>query len=292
MSEKEKKIFVVDSQRLNTISCMRKYKYTYGEGFEPRQIPIQFERGDLVHTFLEYYYKAKQVKYQWQAANLTHADVVQQAISYMRTRALELNIETEEIEECVRTVTEYATHYSGDGWNEVISVEQPGTKILYEDENYIFVYEVKIDLNIGLNVGGENLIVPVDHKTESRRNPVHGLNNQFMGYAWATGSELLFVNKIGFQKSLKAEEKFRRELIRYSASQIEEWKQNAIYWIKYAIAMITTKNYPMDLTSCDKFSGCTYRAVCNTRPEDRQDKLVEIMKLREKDWDPGRKLED
>lgn len=281
----DKKVFVVDSQRLNGMqACMRKYSYTFGQSLEPVETPIQFERGDIFHHFMEFYYNARKVRHLWDQNKLTHADVVQQGIDDTRAYALEKSIGVDEVEDLIRVVHEYVEHYQNDGWDNIIAIEKVATKQLYEDDKYVVAYEGKLDLIIGLQ---NYPAIWIDHKTEKRKSYPSDMVNQFLGYSWLLGINNGIVNKVGFQKTVKAEEKFRREVISYTDARIKEWEENTIWTIKESLKLIEQNKFPMNLTSCDKYAGCTYRSICMSTPEDRDRKLTELFQIREKQWDVG-----
>src|SRR5579859_2406007 len=97
-----KKIFVVDSQKLNALQyCMRNYLYNFGKSLEALHTPEQFDRGTLLHLGLEFYYKAKQIRPSW-PAGFTLADVCQQAVDNMRTKALSMQLAIEDVEEVIK----------------------------------------------------------------------------------------------------------------------------------------------------------------------------------------------
>ena len=205
----EKKIFVVDSQKLNSIqACMLKFKYAFLDNHEPDKVPEAFEKGGLMHDGLEFYYKARQVKYKWDENHITHADVVSNAIDHMRKKALDMNTDVEDLEDIIRVFQEYCTHTHDDGWNDIISIEKIASKVIYEDVDQVLMYEGKIDLIIGLKMSGLSVATPIDHKTYSRRYPISDMNNQFLGYCWLLDSNYIMINRIGFQTTLKPQEKF------------------------------------------------------------------------------------
>lgn len=285
----DKKILVVDSQKLNAIqACMKKYQYQFGSSFEPQTTPVQFEKGSLMHYGLEFYYKALKVRDKWAESGVSRADVVQDAVDYIREQAVVMSIDMEEVEEVIRVFMEYCTYYNNDGWDNVLAVEETGSKIMYEDEECVFVYEFKIDLVIGLQ---NYPALPVDHKTYSRKSPTSDMNNQFLGYCWALGVHNIAIDKIGFQKTVKPAEKFVREILSYNSSRIEEWLKNSIFWLKQAKLWMENDIFPMNLTSCDKYSGCTFRSVCMKSPEDREEHLKNLFQIRGAKWDVGSHLE-
>jgi hypothetical protein len=282
----EKRVVAVDSQKLDSIqSCMYMYKLRFGGtqevGLTPLQTPDYFERGGLLHDMLEEYYKLKTYKSRWAQNNKTHADIVESCIIVGRTKATKMALDIAEVETVIDTFRQYVEHWENDGWTNIVAVEKVGAKQLYEDEDLQIIYEFKIDLILQIN----GVLVPVDHKSAKARRDPNYLANQFKGYCWGLGVNNLLLNEIGFQKTVKAVEKFRRHTLSYSESALTEWVKNTVWWVKFAIGMIETETFPMNYTSCDKYSGCIYKDICKADPEVRDYKLKTMFEG--KHWDVG-----
>lgn len=286
MSETEnKQIYVVDSQILNTAAdCQRKAHYTFDNNLEPIIKPDYFEKGDLLHQMLSAYYSMRKHRKNWGINKHTHADVVDIAVVIGRKAAVKMSLEVDVVEEVISTFRQYCTYTSNDGWDRVLSTEEVASKILFENDDLIILYQGKIDLTIEIS---NCQLIPVDHKSSSRRGRPQQLSNQFMGYCWLLGVNNLIVNKIGFQKSLKDVEKFERYTMSYSPDMIEEWREQAIYWIMKYISDSERDFFPPNYTSCDKYSGCIYQEVCRKTKELRDYKLVQLFQERPK-WDVGK----
>ena len=282
-----KRIIVIDSQRLDAIqSCMYLYKLRFGGGpSTPQQTPDYFERGGLLHRMLESYYKIKKYRSRWELNKKTHADVVESCIIIGRTTATKMSLDIAEIETVIDTFRQYTTHWENDSWYDVLAIEQVGSRVLFESEEIVILYESKVDLILKLN----GSVVPVDHKSSKSRRDPNYLANQFKGYCWILGVNSIIVNEIGFQRTLKATEKFRRHTLSYSASVLEEWKQNTTWWVLDAVKKIDTETYPMNFTSCDKYSGCMFKSICQADPEVREYKLKSLFAVTDK-WDVGAAL--
>ncbi len=132
--------------------------------------------------------------------------------------------------------------------------------------------------------------MPVDHKSSKRRGEIISLSNQFIGYAWLLGTHNVMVNKIGFQKTLKPSERFTRATLSYTSDVINEWAENAVFWIKLQRHHDETGNYPRNYTSCDKWGGCVYRPICETERGARDYKIRQLFDVKEVKWDVGAKL--
>lgn len=281
----DKRIVVVDSQKLNGIAdCMRKYKYSFGSNLEPVLKPDYFERGDLLHKMLQVYYNLRRYRSRWITNGKSHADIVNSCVIAGRHYAIRMQIDMDEVEAVVQTFIQYAGHFADDGWDQIRAIEQVGSKVLFEDKELIVLYEVKIDLILALP---SLPIHPVDHKSASQRREPSDLSNQFMGYCWFLGCHNLTVNKIGFQKTLKPAEKFQRYLLSYTQNRIDEWREEAVWWIKKGLEYIDNNIFPRNLTSCDKYSGCIYKSICAADPIVRESKLRQTFESRTKQWDVG-----
>lgn len=283
----EKKIVVIDSQILNTVQeCSRKADYSFNKSLEPIVKPDYFEKGDLLHQMLAQYYKLRKHRNSWSTNHKTHADIVEICIKVGRLAAIKMSLDIDTVEEVIDTFTQYCTHRVNDGWDQILFVEEVAAKILYESDNLIILYQGKLDLGISI----QNCpILPVDHKSSSRRGKPSYHSNQFKGYCWLLGVNNIFINKIGFQRTLKPEEKFERHLMSYDPEVLEEWRQNSIYWILKYLRESEEGHFPPNYTSCDKYSGCVFSNVCMRTAESREYKLIQLFKEREEKWDPGKK---
>lgn len=282
---KEKTIYVVDSQILNSIQdCSRKTNYSFGQNLEPIAKPDYFEKGDLLHQMLAEYYILRKFRGRWNINKKTHADIVEICTKVGRRAAVKMSLEVQVVEEVITTFRQYCTYTANDGWDRIIATESVASKIMYEDEEMIILYQGKIDLLFELT---GNHLMPVDHKSSSRRGRPHYLSNQFQGYCWLLGVNNIIINKIGFQKTLKDNERFERHTLSYPPELLEEWKENAIYWIKKYIAESESSFWPPNYTSCDKYSGCQYEEICRQTSDARKYKLIQLFQERKEKWDVG-----
>lgn len=281
----------LDSQILNTVQlCGRKVNFEFLQNWRPTEKAPALEKGDLMHRMLAHYYRARK------EGRSDFPVVVDEAVEIARVAATEMELTDSDVDENVKQFKEYAVFYSNDGWRP-LEVERPFSKVLYrrEDEeiwrlsNGTIVTPNTPDatkevLSEGLQILYEGVIdliadtphgiFVVDHKTASRRSTPTKLSNQFMGYSWATGSYNFIVNRIGFQKTLKVEERFQRPFLSYNKQILDEWAQNAIWWTKMLVHWIDTGFFPPNFTSCDKYAGCIFQKVCESIPEVREFKLM------------------
>jgi hypothetical protein len=219
----------------------------------------------------------------WVIHNISHADIIDICVRVGQHAAIKMSLDNVEVESVVNAFREYAAFIANNGWDNIIAVEQSGSRIIYEDEDIVILYQFKIDLIISL----QNCpVYPIDHKSsKQRRNPQY-LSNQFMGYCWGLDVSNIGENKIGFQKTLKPEEKFQHHTLSYSAEMLEEWREWAIYWLKKYIVDCENDFYPPNYTSCDKYSGCIFQDICKASKEVREMKLLQTFERRPT-WDVG-----
>lgn len=289
------KTLMIDSQILNTYqSCTCKTYYQFVRNIRGLFKETALDKGGLLHEIMKYHYEF--IKYnqshiydgsvgeQFQGKEITYQQIIQTSIKKAQDYVLNSDLDVKTCEEVINTYQEYAQYYVNDNW-EIVSVENPFAKVIYEDEDLKIVYCGIVDLVTTKAI--------VDHKSSSRRGNPTGLSNQFMGYAWAFNLNNVVINKIGFQKTLSAQEKFERHTKSYPQDLIDEWKANAIRVAKDLFLdlqnqeqMVAKKNF----TSCDKYSGCLYEKICGTQNEAREFIIGKDYMIGEP-WNPAEKLQ-
>lgn len=168
-----------------------------------------------------------------------------------------------------------------------VAVECGFSFTLYEDDALTILYEGKPDLVVE-NPRGSSVLYPFDHKTESRRNELHGFSNQFLGYAWALKSDKLVVNYVGLQKGYKPEESFLRSLHRYTKEDLTDWRDNAIESIKSVLQYKESGRWPKRRAACDtKYGACRFSKLCDTQFEwTRSMRKEQFFQIRKEPWTP------
>lgn len=224
------------------------------------------EMGSIVHTFLETYFKTI-IAGQFRSVAVEKA--MEAAIKYSNSNEV-TNTSPEDRQWALNTCEQYIAYYKNDHWVP-LEVEVVKGKQLYEDDEVRILWKAKCDLIVDTNQG----IYPVDHKTMSQRRDTTTLNNQFIGQCLVNGTRNVIINKIGFQKSLKAEEKFTRHVVSYSADRLNEWQSEILpFYAKLYLGYHEAEYWPPNFTHCEnKYGFCTFRSVCES---DRGMRQIEL----------------
>ena len=294
-----KRVLAADSQVLNTVmACGRKTKLEFTLNLRPLKKAEALEKGDLMHRMLHPYYygrirdprphhlfmandKFEQVEHPYaRFIGMPHKELVDTCSEIGKLASFDMDLEPEYRNECIKQFREYAFHFADDGWY-ALEVEQSFVRTLYEDEDLRIDYEGIVDLVADGPMGK----IAVDHKTASRREVPSDLSNQFMGYCWALDLPRLIVNRIGFQKTVPAKERFQRIVMNYPEGRIAEWQYWAVYWLKVYAFYMENDVWPPNFTSCDKYSGCIFQPVCTRIPEAREFTMQTKYKVSEP-WSP------
>lgn len=253
-----KKNVILDSQVLSTLmSCPRLTDFRFNLNLVSNSgKSISLEMGSIVHTFLESYYKC-----------IINRLSKSQAEGHAHTAALEYSENQEEVRNsteedkawAIQTCHDYLEFYKNDYWIP-LEVEVVKGRVLYEDDDIRIMWKAKFDLIMDTNQG----IFPVDHKTMKQRRDTLTLNNQFIGQCILAETRSMFVNKIGFQKSLKPEEKFTRPTINYTADRLMEWQSQILpYYAKLMLMYAESGYWPPNFTHCEnKYGFCQFKSVC------------------------------
>jgi hypothetical protein len=248
---------VVDMSKYDLFRlCEQRYNLRYNRNLTLPTKAQQLDRGQLCHVGNEIYYEALK-------NGSSYQDAVTASLSKIREAGMLLtDLEPEMIVRVVDVMEEYYDYWRIADQNlRIVAVEQPFLYTLYEDDDVRINIACKIDLIFS---DEKYTNKPMDHKSVDRDSEVLRMSNQFKNYCVATGSYFLDVNRIGFQKTLKPHEKFKRVPLSYDSLILEAWKENTIKVLFYYLQCAAENNWPLNETSCDKYHRrCEYYDVCD-----------------------------
>ena len=182
----------------------------------------------------------------------------------------------------LETCEQYFEFYKNDSWIP-LEVEATKREVLYEDDDIRVMWKAKLDLTVDTNQG----IYPVDHKTAAQNRDSISNNNQFIGQCLLMNTRSMIVNKIGLQTTLKPEDKFKREVMPYTADRLLEWQSEILpYYAHQMLLYHEAGYYPPNFTHCEnKYGKCQfYKDVCVADRGMREEELRNNFQVVEK-WD-------
>lgn len=311
-------------------NCAQKHDYQFLDNLSPEAKAAPLEKGSLLHSVLELYDGLMGNCFNlesetWRALDdvnfgkfsepiekfvqspeenkPTKRDIIDFCLKAGQFFASKMEIDTETADNVLYQFGQYAEFYLHDPWM-TLAVEEVGSKVLFENSELKIIYSGKIDRLVQQG----NIIAPMDHKSSERRGDVSSMSNQFIGYCFLLSTNHIIIDKIGFQKTLKPAERFQRFILNIDDGRISEWRDNSINTILNHLSLTIEndlealeyygmlrmrkiqKRAMMNLTSCDKYSGCIYRNICESNPEGRDWIKERDYVIREK-WDVGSILE-
>ena len=263
-----KKNVAMDSQVLSTLmSCPRLTDFRFNlnlNGIIGKTTSL--EMGSIVHTFLENYYKAI-----LGGIKKSEAEGFAYIAAKQYTESPEVkNCSDDDIAWALKTCSDYVEYYKNDFWIH-LEIETVKGKVLYEDDELRVLWKAKFDDIVDTNQG----IFPMDHKTMKQRRDTLTLNNQFMGQCLLLGTKRMYVNKIGFQKSIPLSERFTRPDVNYTSARLEEWRGTILpYYARLYLMYAESGYWPPNFTHCEnKYGFCQFKGVCEIDPNLREEML-------------------
>lgn len=321
-----KKNVILDSQILTSLmNCGRLTDFR----FNLNLVSIDgkgnsLECGSIVHTFLEYFYRARinQSNHEQAVAiGMAAAERYIKGCPFCTDFTPHSKADGDFIvkPECGHKVNEFpgvkntpresqTEPFSRTGWSHVLDtcdqyqrfrrndhwipleVEVVKGEILYEDDEIRIMWKAKLDAIFDTNHG----IFPVDHKTmKSNRGDNLSLNNQFTGQCLMMKVQNIIINKIGFQKTLPPDKRFIRTPISYTTERLLEWQSTILPYYGKTLLMYAESGYfPPNFTSCEgKYGNCAYHKVCESNPDDRERKIKEMF-IVGPEWNPTNEDEE
>lgn len=285
------KIITLDSQILSAImKCPRYTEYAFIRHLEPLEKAVALDKGSLLHEGLKVYYRLKNDP---NSPAQTLEGKIELAAQAMMDKVYQIDLDIAVCNEVISNFKAYCAFYKDEDW-EVLKndegqplVEVPFSKVIYQDDQLIIVYEGISDLLVNSRAGK----LVVDHKSTSRNTEPYMLSNQFLGYCWAYKVNNVCVNSIGFQKTYEPAKRFLRFILSYPDALINEWVEVVVSTVKDYLKNVEEQHFPPRFTSCRSIYGdCAFAEVCSSEPSAREWKLKSMYQTREA-WDPGKVLE-
>jgi hypothetical protein len=274
---------VLDISKFDTFrTCEQKYWLRYLRNKQAVDRAKPLDRGTLVHLAAETYYTGLQ-------QGIHYQDAVVAALSAVRRGGMETDLDIDEVLSVIDTMEEYFDFWRiEDQGFQIIDVEKPFMYMLHEAEDWKLYLSGKIDLIISDN---QYTNLPWDHKSYDRNYPVTRMPNQFKNYVNALSSDQLVVNRIGFQKTLKAKEKFLRVPLSYDRGVLDRWKLNVIRVMDHYVSCLVNNEWPMNETSCDKYNRkCEYFEVCDASDVKTAEYKLATLFIDGEPWDVTKSL--
>lgn len=288
----KKLILSADSHALSSYTrCPQEYKYSHIQNLETAQSKAFFDKGTLVHLMLGLYYRLRRRGFAADKAGLL-------VVSKRLPRWIKLfQLSKEEELLILGRFFEYVQNYQHEDIKP-IGIEVGFSEILFENRNFLFIYEGRIDWIGYEKVGNEYLLHFTDHKTRSANYGLDCFKNQFFGYAWMMrkvyGKDYKNwgkVNYFGLQadktsKLSKDDKLFEKVWFHFTDAQIDQWEADTIFWFHRMLQSKVLNNWPRSWQCDRKFGICSFKKICNAAT-DWEKKLVinsPVFKRNEKAW--------
>lgn len=250
-----KKVIVHNSHSLKSYKqCPQQYKLSFVEKLEPRQVNKAFARGTVISRALEDYYKALR---DGKLTPSTVSDIAENRIK----KSPDLTDEEKFLIE-FRFYRYFKNYKPKELGVKILGVEHGFSIVLYEDNEYIFVYEGCPDLVVlfpGIKVFGRPYVLVMDHKSQAYNYAIYPHNDQALGYCKAARTNWFAYNFFGLQATKDEKTWFHRELTYFTDAQIAEWTENTIYWYWRSAKDL---EFRKTLNCTTQFGTCQYARLC------------------------------
>lgn len=167
------------------------------------------------------------------------------------------------------------------------SVELGFSYRLYEDDNYLFVLEGRID---GLGTLGQHQLW-WDHKSQSRRRDLYPQSIQFRNYALTTKKLYGIINYIRMTKKVD-DSTYKRQIVSFPSDYLEWWERELIGLYFKVLEQLglqqRTGKIEQNWGACSGKYGypCNYTTLCEERNSHVRDNLKKQFYTERPKWHP------
>lgn len=273
-----------DATVLNSLQeCGEKLNLVHNLDLRPVERKTYFEEGDLLHRMFEFYNLVlRDTKTEILYDNDKFPVLLKAIEDFGQWYSISKDLLPGEASEVLFQFNAYAKHTRMDGVT-VLEAEKPFIVKLYQDDQLGVYYSGIIDRYTNTTEFGN---VPRDYKSGGQRGRPETLNNQFTGYTFAIDTDIVIVDKVGFQKTLKPEQRFEHHPLYYNQYKKDKWKQDTIWWAKQYAFYIETNTWPRNRTSCGKWGGCDFTIICDANDQEMKNHLIKTRFIIDTHWDP------
>ena len=252
-------ILTISSHSLSNYSqCPQKYYLENLCHLKPLNKGNGINRGTVLHQWLKVYYENKIRPKKSKQKLLFNApfwiNKLTQKMSCNRDLALSI----------FGAFIGYAENWKNETWIP-LGTEKGFSKILYENEDDLFILEGRVDL---VCMVGSNLLI-VDHKGAGSKESLCAFNNQVLAYLWAANAQEFVYNYIVFTKIPQ----YIRAVHKFTLKQIQDWKDEIIDTC-FRIKSDRERNQFTKSYQCQGRGICWYLPICEQTNENVRDDIV------------------
>jgi hypothetical protein len=285
------KVIILDSSQISTwLDCPCKWDLSYRQRLtHSNKVEEALSAGTLMHKLIELFH--------------TNGNSVQKALDFKMPEGFPLTDKT--AADVRKRFQEYVLFWMAQGQSYVIAtrpryavkienslpvdfyeqellVEQGFSFHLYEDKDYLFVLEGRIDAIVEMS--GNKFWV--DHKLQFRERELYKKSIQFRNYALATGFSLGMIDYIRMQKEI-GPKTFIRQVISFNAYEQRMWKIELINIFK-DIADSGIAPPMQRWNSCDGKFGypCEFVSLCEEWNPQTKLAIVQRDFVKREEWKP------
>lgn len=280
----------VDSQIFSGfMKCGEYYNLHYNRHLVPLSPPsASILKGTLAHFGFHAFNAARIEGKNWSDSSLA-------GLTSAKKNAIKLEgLDTEDALQVYNTLNEfweYRKQYEG---SEIpLAAERTFCVLIYEDAKIRIRIYLTGRIDYIFKLISSPSIIPLDYKTESESWFYSTLNNQFKFYALATKSNIVIVQRVGFQKTKKPEEKYKIESLNYDPEVLKEFVEGEIRDTCLDLLTALSENkFRKNYTACIQgHFACMFSdrynngGICSVSPKIREEKIEKYFRVGQ-EWSP------